>query len=155
MYQGVRGFGRVVILNSGFYVLGGIIELRQMGVYTGALIKKRRYLPKHVPGGLIDEYFKDKEVGSTDSLHGTFDEVKYDFFYMKEPDYVMKIMSTYGGLLVKEGQRDSKRVFNKDGEEKKVVFCYTEPFANHFDYRHYIDDHNNLRHATPSLEETW
>ena len=32
----------------------------------------------------------------------------------------MKIMSTNGGLLVKERQRDSKKVFVKDGEEKKL-----------------------------------
>ena len=78
-----------------------MIEVIKMGVYAGALIKKRRYWPKHVPGDLIDEYFKDKEVGETDSLHGTFDGVKYNFFCMKEPDYAMKVMSTYGGLLVK------------------------------------------------------
>ena len=101
MCQGVSGSGRVVILDSGFCVLEWIIELRKLGVYAGALIKKRRYWPKHVPGDLIDEYFKDKEVGETDSLHGTFDGVKYNFFCMKEPDYAMKVMSTYGGLLVK------------------------------------------------------
>ena len=153
--EGVRGSGRVVILDSGFCVLEGIIELRKMGVYAGALIKKRRYWPKHVPGDLIDDHFKDKEVGSTDAIHGIMDEVHYDFFCMKEPDYVMKIMSTYGGLLVKEGQRVSKRVFKEGNEEKKMEFKYTEPFSNHFDYRHIIDDHNNLRHATPSIEETW
>ena len=30
-----------------------------------------------------------------------------------------------------------------------------EPFANHFDFRHAVDDSNNLRHSTPSFEETW
>ena len=28
-------------------------------------------------------------------------------------------------------------------------------FSNHFTYRHSIDDHNNLRHLSPALEETW
>lgn len=30
-----------------------------------------------------------------------------------------------------------------------------EPFSLHFQYRHAVDDHNNLRHAVPSIEETW
>ena len=77
--QRVRGSGRVVILDSGFCVLEGIFELRKMGVYAGALNKKRRYWPKHVPGQLINTHFKDKEVGNTDSLHGILYEVKYDF----------------------------------------------------------------------------
>ena len=108
-----------------------------------------------MPGDLTDEYFKDKEVGETDSLHGTFDGAKYNFFCTKESDYVMKIMSTYGGILVKEEQRESKRIFTKDGEEKKVEFKYTTPFANHFDYHHFIDDHNNLRHQKSSIEKIW
>ena len=83
-----------MILDIGFCVLEGIIELRKMGVYAGALIKKRRYWPKHVPGELINEYLKDKEVGSNNLLHGTFGGVKYDFFCMKEPDYVLKPPNT-------------------------------------------------------------
>ena len=50
----------------------------------------------------IDQHFKDKEVGETDSLHGELEGGPYDIFGMKEPDYIMKIMSTYGGLYVKD-----------------------------------------------------
>ena len=104
-----------MILDSGFCVLKGLIELRKMGVYVGALIKKQRYWPKHVPGDFIEGYFKEKDVGDTDSLHGTLNGVKYDILCKKEPDCTMKIMSIYSGLTVKEGQRDSKRVYTKDG----------------------------------------
>jgi hypothetical protein len=41
-----RGF--VVILDSGFYVLQGIIELWKKGVFAAAVIKKLKYWPKHV-----------------------------------------------------------------------------------------------------------
>ena len=30
-----------------------------------------------------------------------------------------------------------------------------EPFANHFLYRHCVDNHNNLRHSGVSIKETW
>jgi hypothetical protein len=44
----VRGF--VVILDSGFCVLRGIIELRKKGVFAAAEIKKCKYWLKYVPG---------------------------------------------------------------------------------------------------------
>ena len=40
--------GMVVILDSGFCVLRGIIELKKRGVYASALIKKCKYWPKHI-----------------------------------------------------------------------------------------------------------
>ena len=98
----------------------------------------------------------DKGVEDTDFLRGTIDNVSFDIMCMKEPDYVMKIMTTYGGLTVKNGQRESKRChLDSDGENIITRFQYTEPFANHFDYRHIVDDHNNLRHQVPAIEEVW
>ena len=107
------------------------MELAKIGVYAGALIKKRRYWPKHVPGDMIDARMATKEVGQTDSLYGKLDDVDYDIFCMKEPDYVMKIMSTYGGLTVPQDQPESTRVLS-DGTTK--TFQYMIPFANHFKY---------------------
>ena len=52
---------------------------------------------------------KDKKVGECDSLNGVLNGQNYDIFCLKEPDYVMKVMSTYGGLVVKSGQEDSRR----------------------------------------------
>ena len=99
----IKAAGKVIVLDSGFCVLEGLIALKKIGVYAGALIKKRRYWPKFVPGDEIDAHFADKEVGDTDSLHGTLEGVPYDIFCMKEPPYVMKIMSTYCSLTVKDG----------------------------------------------------
>jgi len=98
-----------VILDSVFCILEGIIELKKVGVYAGALIKKRRYWPKHVPGDAIDHYFQDKEVGSFDALCGYMNCAPYQIFCMKEPEYVMKSMATYSGLTVPQGQKTSFR----------------------------------------------
>ena len=155
MCSTIASTGKVVVLDSGFCVLKGIIELKKIGVYAGALIKKRRFWPKFVPGEAIDQHFKDKEVGETDSLYGELEGVHYDIFGMKEPDYIMKIMSTYGGLNVNDGQRESMRKYFKDGTEVEKRFQYAIPFSNHFDYRHIVDDHNNLRHSMPSIEAIW
>eukprot|EP00957_Ditylum_brightwellii_P024219 1826882-Ditylum_brightwellii.AAC.1 len=68
----------------------------------------------------------------------------------------MKVMSTYGSLTAYPDQKLSKRFFKNDqGEWVTLTFQYTKPFANHFNYRHAVDDNNNLRHAIPSLEMIW
>ena len=59
--------GRTVILDSGFYVVKGILELKKKGVFSGALIKKRRYLPKHIEGDNIQSHFDNKPVGVPDA----------------------------------------------------------------------------------------
>ena len=81
--------------------------------------------------------------------------VSYDIFCMNEPNYIMKITSTYDGLIVKDGKRESKRQYEKDGEMVQKVFQYFEPFSKNFDFRHCIDDHNNLRHQIPEIEASW
>lgn len=62
-------------------------------------------------------------------------------------------MSTYGGLHEPPCPCKSANWRLPDGTNKE--FRYTECFANHFDFRHMIDDGNNNRHATPSFEQTW
>ena len=52
--------GKVVILNSGFCVLQGLIELRKVGVFASAVIKERKYWPKLCPGKAIDIHMKKK-----------------------------------------------------------------------------------------------
>ena len=60
--------------------------------------QKRRYWPKHVPGNAIIRHFNNKEVGETDAIRGELDGVQFYLYGMKEPDYIMQIMSTYGTL---------------------------------------------------------
>ena len=74
---------------------------------------------------------------------------------MKKPDNVMKVMATYGGLVVKKGQKESIQKYVKGGEMQEISFKYTVLFSNHFDFCHVVDDHNNLRHQVPSIEGTW
>eukprot|EP00957_Ditylum_brightwellii_P174779 13307997-Ditylum_brightwellii.AAC.1 len=42
------------------------------------------------------------------------DGVPYDIFCMKEPEYIMKVMSTYGSLTAYPDQKLSKRVFKNN-----------------------------------------
>ena len=88
----VHGSGKVFVLDSGFCVFQAIVELKKRGVFTHALIKKRRYWPKHVPGEQIIQHFTDKAIGSEDAIKGELDGVPFYIYSMKEPDYTMMLM---------------------------------------------------------------
>ena len=149
--RSIYGSGKIVVLDSGFCVLKGLIALKKVGVFAHAVIKKRRYWPKYIPGQAIDERFADYDVGTVDCLNGMLDNEPYCVYCMKEPEYTMKLMATYGSLTYHCGEKENVRKVN--GE--RIEFKYTKPFSDHFRYRHAVDDHNNLRHSSPSLEDTW
>ena len=119
--SGIFNTGKVVILDSGFCVLKAIIALKKKGVYASALIKKRRYWPRYIKGDAIKAHFEDEVVGVSKRLPGVLDGEKFDIFCLKEPDYVMSLMSTYGSLNTREEQRMSVREVN----EEKIEFRYT------------------------------
>ena len=144
---------KTVILDSGFCVLKGIVEMRKLGVFGAALIKKRRYWPKHIRGDDIAQHFEKKEVGDVDAWPGEMDGVKFHVFCMKEPNYVMSIMSTYGSLTRTGSQK--YRVYSDDGSKRRKTFQYPEIISNYFGARDKVDSHNGLRMYPISLEETW
>ena len=154
--RSIYASGRIVVLDSGFCVLAALIQLRKMGIFAHAVIKKRRYWPKYIAGDDIDAHMKQKKVGEIDIMTGKLSNESFYIFNMKEPAFNMKIMSTYGDKVVPENQENTRRFFKDEtGITVKREFKYTTVFYNHFKYRHSIDDHNNLRHSVPSLEETW
>ena len=152
--------GRCVILDSGFCVLKGLIELRKRGVFASALIKKRRYWPRYVDGNAINAHMAGKPLGAVDALPGQMDNVPFNIFVMKDVEHDTMLMATYGGLLIKEGQSDTMRTV-RDGHQKTTkTFKYHQPFGDYYIYRHVVDDHNNYRHDAGSkcglsLETTW
>ena len=50
--------GRHVIIDSGFCVLKGLVQLRKKGVFACAFIKKRRYWPAMVPSKEMEDRFR-------------------------------------------------------------------------------------------------
>ena len=121
----IFNLGMMVILYSGFGVLKGIVELQKNRVYTTALIKKRRYLPKYICGEDIKSHFADKEVGMTDAWAGKLVGVPFHIYAMKEPDYIMSLMSTYET----NQQIDRKETgcdWKENGISKTTMFQYPE-----------------------------
>ena len=133
--------GFVVILNSGFCVLKGIIELRKKGVFASALIKKRRYWPEYIKGDDIKAHFDNKNMGDADSWAGTLDNIPFHEYAMKEPDYIMSLMSTYGANDRDNG-KETQRDWKEGDMRKSATFKYPEVIHNHFMFEQAVDDHN-------------
>ena len=86
-------------------------------------------------------------------MHGE----KFDLFCLREPDYVMILISTYGSLNHNPNQRDSVRINDKND---KIIFKYNNVVGNHYEYCDAVDQHNAKRHDCGtklglSLEDTW
>ena len=104
---------------------------------------------------MFNQCFQEKEVSDVDTLPGTLDGASFNIFCMKEPEYTMMLMSTYGFLNEDEEGATAHQWRSPNGEVTSKQFIYWEPFFNHFHYRHAVDDHNGKRHSPISLEETW
>ena len=74
MCEPIFSTGKCVVLVSGFCVSKGITAFLEFGVYAAALINKRKYWPKGLPGDAIDEYFSDKDVAHVDMLEAVTEE---------------------------------------------------------------------------------
>ena len=145
--------GKVFVLDNGFCVLQAIVEIKKRGLFAVALIKKRRYWPKYVPCNEIIAHFNNKDVGDINAIKGTMDGVPFHIHVMKEPDYIMMLMSTYG-MTLRMGV--TKRWhYTVEGVKKVVEFQYPEIVHNHYKFCDMIDNHNSFQMHPISMEETW
>ena len=149
----IHGTGNVVVMDSGFCVLKAIIELRKAGVFSSALIKKRRYWPRYIKGQEIKDHFAAKEPGAFDAMKGKMENIDFYVYGMKEPDYVLLFMTSYGV----EGRRGKEQVrtIEDGGVVRKIRFQYPEVCANHYNFRDSVDNHNGRRMYPIAIEEQW
>lgn len=69
---------------------------------------------------------------------------------VKEPDYVMMLMSTYGTI-----ERMGEVKHRTLADNSRVSFQYPELVFNQYKYHHCVDDNNNRRQSPISIERTW
>ena len=86
-----------------------------------------------------------------DAIKGSYDGVPFHIHALKEPDYVMMLMSTYG-TLAQLGEI-KKQHFKVNGE-KVNEFQYPMVVFNHYSYQDMIDNHNTFRMHRILMEET-
>ena len=83
----------------------------------------------------------------------TMNAIPFYIHAMKEPDYVMMLMSTYGTLL--SMGETKRRHFTVDRVKKVAKFIYPEIINNHYKFRDMIDNPNSFQMHEISMEETW
>ena len=147
--------GKVVVLDSGFCVLKGLMRLLKRGVYALAVIKKQRYWPRFIKGDDVKQHMEGKEVGTTDALPGCMDKSDFHIFAMKENQYTMMLMSTYGGLTDVPGSIAKQAWKDNNNTLQRRTFTYQELFHNHYAYMHCVDDHNNRCQGTIFIEDAF
>ena len=82
----------------------------------------------------IDVHFSSEDVGNVDAVKQVEDGVAYHVFCMKDPDCVMKLITTYGTL--EPADKRTQRNFKGRGVMETKDFMYMEVVANHFLYQH-------------------
>ena len=94
-----------------------------------------------------------KQVGDVDAWPGKLDGIKFYAQCLKEPDYIMSLMSTYGTL---ERSGDTKkRTYEENGAIEWKEFKYPEVVLNHFQFCNAVDASNSSRMSPIAIEETW
>ena len=76
-------------------------------------------------------------------------------FCIKAQYYVMKIMEIWMKSYDLEGARTIRSFIDRSRTKGTKQFTYHYTFGINFRYRHQVDYHNNMRHATFSLKRTW
>ena len=127
----------------------------EKGVFWSVLIKKQCYWPKGVPTEEIIRHMQNKEVGDVYSFQGSMRWNRYHIIYIKDPDYVVVMMRTYGTLEHLEGLDTQRRYKGAGWELVTKQFNNREVFGNHFNYRHKVDDKKNRRNSPITIDSTW
>ena len=74
------------------------ISMVEKGVFGLVLIKKRHYWPEGVSAEEIIWHTQNEEVGDRDAVKGSIRGEIYDIMAIKDPNYVVLMMTKYGTL---------------------------------------------------------
>ena len=72
MTEPIWGTGRVVIMDSGFGYVPSVVQLREKGLYSTTVIKKKAHWPKFTKANEAVEHMCDKDVGTLCVRNGTY-----------------------------------------------------------------------------------
>ena len=133
IYKPIFGTGKDLILDTGFCVSKCIIRLEAKGVYIEDLNNKRRYFPKGVHIDLIYTHFQDKEVDYVGMIEArTQDNRPFQIFFMKEPYYVMNIMTSWIKLDELKGKKTRRDFIDRSVTKETNIFTYKNILGIHF-----------------------
>ena len=149
----IWGSGKVVIMDSGFGYVPSIVQLKEKGLYTTTVIKKKAYWPKYTKAVDAVNHMAGKEVGTVKVRNG-----KYKGGEGSSPISLVALADSLHTSLMLTNWSTTR----KDGKAKKrrvggelVQFQYGEVMNNYYFGRHAVDDNNNNRQGCLSFEEVF
>lgn len=148
MTQPLFAPGRVVIMDSAFCQLRAIVQLFKRGLFATSVIKKRRYWPKHIDGAALDAKLADSPMGTAVARCGQMADVPFQLLAVRDSKHVLKLVSTYGTL--ERGEKEKRRYIAST--KTHVEFKYPKVVEDYYATRHAVDDNNNIRQGSASLE---
>ena len=150
--KSVHKTGRYVILDSGFCVLLAIVALKIHGLFSAAMIKKRRFWPTFIEGAIIQAHMATKEIGESWGWEGQYHslghKIDVNCIATQDVDYTMLMMGTAGTT---QAAADGKKRYRTG---RSGPFHYNEQLENHMKGRGTIDEINHARHHPISLSAT-
>jgi len=127
--------------------LKALIQIKKVGRFACAVIKKCRYWPAFVPGEAISREFDNLElkVGKSLAISRKLDGEEYFFWALKEPSYIMKMMATGRPLLANDCCGEQKQRWTEGGGKRVGTFRFPCLYDWHYKYRHAVDDRGSSR----------
>lgn len=149
MTESLRDTLRVVIMDSAFCQLKTIIEMRKRGIFATSVIKQKHYWPKYIKGDLIDKELGETPIGTVRARKGVMDDVPFMLVGLRDSKHVLKLVATHGSLALVKGEMKGRR---DPATNQRVEFEYPEVISQYYSARHAVDDNNNIRQGSRSLE---
>jgi hypothetical protein len=150
MAEPLFGTGSVLMFDSGFCSINGMVQLAKRGVYSSCVIKKKKYWPKGIDGDEIESHMAGKAIGVSECRQGTKDGVKFHLTTYNDSTCNCKMMATFGTNTA--GGKDRFRYTEDHGVYK---FKYNEVVANWYEARPGVDHHNLSRMGWIDLTTAW
>ncbi len=146
---GLWGSGKCIFMDSAFAVLDGIVALRKHGVFAFAIVKKRRYWPKNIPGEELLEKTISLPLGGTVARVGKLDGENIVICGLRDNCFAILAVSSFGTLL------PGSEVLYRKTDHGVVSFKRPVLYEQFYFARHAVDDNNNLRQGWRGIEEIW
>ena len=155
MTRRIWSSGDVVIMDSRFATLSGLLNLLAHGVYATIAIKKKRYWPREVPGDEMEQRMEHARLGACFAQRGLITTSEgttphtFHLVALKDMDFVAKYMTTWGSTAPSP---NCTRIRTDPATGNEVTFQLPELLKVFHSASHAVDDNNHIRQGSSSLE---
>ena len=106
MKKTLCGTGKMVIMDSDFCVLIGLIGKFYRGLYGSVLVNENKYCPTGIYCDQINAHCGKRYICEHEFFSGNWKGVNFDVFAKKETNYIIIMIPTYSGLIVHDNQKE-------------------------------------------------